>query len=76
MKCPYCEVQDKKSTVSVVGNSTTLMHTIPYYDEVGQYHYHDSNRYTIFLKCSNGHEWSDINTSGCPSCGYGHENDK
>lgn len=69
MKCPECQKEGKKSTVCVRFGETTLMYCSPFYDEEGNYHYHDINDTTTFYECSRKHAWSEISTGSC-WCGW------
>lgn len=57
MKCPVCEEQRLKSTISTGGVMTTLMAYPRYYDENGKLHHHDNNRQTTEGVCSKGHKF-------------------
>jgi hypothetical protein len=57
-KCPICEKEGKKSKVFERGCHSTLMASYAYYDEDGNYHYHDPNVTTCEYGCSNGHVFS------------------
>jgi hypothetical protein len=58
MKCPICEREGSKSTVTKGATWSTCMAGRPaYWDEDGVYHpYEDPNTHTTQLCCSNGHE--------------------
>lgn len=73
MKCPVCEKEQLKSYVYPGTGSTTLLGHRPYYDEDGNYHYHDPNTTTVRYNCSNGHAWREQSKRRCPSCDYGGE---
>ena len=66
MKCPECVAADQRSHVYVGYSSTTLLDFAPYYDEDGNWHYHDPNTCTTSYSCSNGHKWS-VNTPNTPA---------
>ncbi len=72
MKCPECVKEGKKSVVVEGGSRSTLVHCAPYYDEDGNYHYHDRNVTTTSMSCSNGHRWEHKFTGSC-WCGWGKE---
>lgn len=42
-----------------------------YYDEEGEFHVHDPNIPTFRFRCSNGHDWEelDVDQTRC-SCGW------
>ena len=58
--CAECKKMDWKSRVYSEGGSRTLMATIEYWDEDGNYHYSDPNTTSIQYRCTNGHSWSKI----------------
>lgn len=68
MKCPTCIENDQTSTVTSHGSTTTLMPIHRYWDDYGNYHYHDPNTTTENLSCSNGHSWSKKHKDTCISC--------
>lgn len=68
MKCEECIKLKKKSKVFERVGSSTLMNIISFYDEQGQYHYHDNNIYTKNYECSNGHSFSTHTKHSCPFC--------
>lgn len=69
MKCSQCIEENKKSTVSSEGCSTTLLgYGGPFYDEDGIYHDHDPNIVTTYYRCSNGHRWHEKGSKQCPGC--------
>jgi hypothetical protein len=76
MKCPVCEKEEKKSCVYPGMSTSTLMYCLPYYDEEGKYHSHDTNTHTTQYSCSNGHNWSESSTGRCPSCDFGKDSTK
>ena len=57
MICKECKSENKKSTITPNGGSVTCMGFSPYWDEDGEYHYHNPNRYSEWYSCSNGHVW-------------------
>lgn len=68
--CERCQKEGKTSRVYHRGGETTLVAFIPYYDEQGKYHHHDSNSVTSEYSCSNGHCWTEERRgSPCPTCG-------
>jgi len=69
MICPECKKSGLKSTVYPHGSSTTLMYCQPFYDEDGNFHYHDFNTTTTDYSCSNGHRWSESHKGKC-WCGW------
>ena len=68
MKCEECIKLKKRSKVFEKGGSSTLINTISFYDEKGQYHNHDNNIYTTNYECSNGHSFSTHIKYSCPFC--------
>lgn len=71
MICEQCKAEGKKSTVHAPGGGiSTLMCEDRYYDEDGNYHYHDPNGLHVRWRCSNGHEWGKTSYRECPSCEY------
>lgn len=50
---------------------STLMSSQPFYDESGVYHDHDGNTTFGDWSCSNGHKWTQVKKSKCPSCDWG-----
>lgn len=68
MKCEKCQLEGKKSTIQIGMSMTTCMGTNTYYDESGNFHYHDPNSTSTDYRCSNGHEWQESSRSKCTSC--------
>lgn len=58
MKCPECAANGQTSKVYVGHSTATLMASVPFYDEDGNYHHNDPNIYTTRYSCSNGHKFS------------------
>lgn len=71
MKCPMCEEEEQRSTVTIGAVFSTCMYNAPFYDEDGRYHNHDPNSSTQHFSCSRGHDFSKSLTSPCPSCDFG-----
>ena len=76
MKCPVCEREGLKSTISGGDYcTTTSMGWRSYWDEDGKYHNHDPNWRSQVLHCSNGHSlfrrWKDR----CLNCDYGKDSE-
>jgi hypothetical protein len=60
MKCPKCQEEGKRSTVTQGVSQTTLMHIPIQYDEDGnRMQSIVNNTTTTNYSCSNGHYWSD-----------------
>ena len=59
MKCPQCIAENKRSCVYQGMSTTTLMEIAQYWDEDGNYVYHDPNITTTQYSCSNGHKWNE-----------------
>lgn len=76
MFCPVCQEKNLKSSVYGGPTMQTLVNCMPYYDEDGNYHFHDRNISTSYYSCSLGHRWSVSNKAICPSCDYGHDSNK
>ena len=66
MKCHYCMLESKRSTLRSHGGSSTLMAAQRYWDEDGILHVHDRNITTTGYECSNGHLYSEKTGSPCP----------
>lgn len=75
MRCPECVEQGLRSRVYGGNDGVTLLGFNPYYDEDGNYHSHDPNKYSTSYHCSNGHRWQVSRVSLCPAvdCDYGKE---
>lgn len=69
MKCSTCIEEGKRSQVSSLGGTRTLMHAHSFYDEDGEHHYHDPNTETANYRCSEGHEWQESSKGSC-WCGW------
>jgi len=67
--CPECQKENKKSSVSIGGSITTEMCVHRYFDENGNYHYHDPNEIKTTYSCSNGHLWVVEHYNYCPTQG-------
>jgi len=57
MKCPVCELENKKSILRIGPTMGTLVCFQSYYDEDGNYHNIDPNTYTTEYTCSNNHSF-------------------
>jgi hypothetical protein len=66
--CQECVAEGKLSRVEKTETFTTAARVSSYYDEVGDYHYHDGNITRIYWRCSNGHRWDTQRTPICPTC--------
>ncbi len=62
-KCPQCVKESKKSVVTVLGSTSTLLATHQYYDKDGNYHFNDPNHLWTSYKCSYGHKFSVVSTN-------------
>jgi hypothetical protein len=58
MKCPECVKAGLRSTVTLVGESSSLVMGSQWWDEEGKFHDYDPNITTADYKCSAGHRWS------------------
>jgi hypothetical protein len=67
--CQECQKQGKKSKVRVAGANMTQLKVDTFYDEEGWLHKHDPNLMTIRYVCTNGHGWTEKQTSNC-WCGF------
>ncbi len=67
MKCSTCVVEGKRSTVSSLAGTRTLMHAHSFYDEDGTHHHHDPNIDTMNYRCSEGHQWQESSKGSCSS---------
>ena len=76
MKCFYCELEDKKSTLHPGPQTTTCMSCPSYFDEEGVWHSHDSNKFTTCYTCSNGHAYKEVTYRVCPAKGCDFNGDK
>ena len=69
--CKSCWMAARKSKVypeyqaQPLGSSEETF----FYDETGRYHVHSSTGKDVKYRCSNGHEWTDVDASGC-WCGW------
>jgi hypothetical protein len=76
MKCPVCVEAGDKSTVRDHGQASTLMANLPFFDEDGLRHHHDSNRKTSAYSCSRGHRFEIVvYKTPCQSCDWGHDSE-
>lgn len=74
MKCPECEKQGlAPERIDILpGGMVTAAFISPFYDSEGKHHFHDTNRHTEDLKCSNGHEFTYTKSHKC-WCGWKQE---
>lgn len=63
--CETCRVDGSKSTVRIVGGTTTAVGVVRFYDEEGRFHDHDSNVTRLTYRCSRGHSWDDARKPSC-----------
>lgn len=71
MKCQTCKEQGLISKVFEGPVMETLMGFLPWWDENGVRHYHDSNRRTQHYWCSHSHQWDvKLPYPKCPSCDW------
>lgn len=69
MKCPQCEAEGVTSIVYELGCRTTLISSLPFYDEAGKRHVHDRNRETCEYVCGKGHQFA-VNVPHECWCGW------
>jgi hypothetical protein len=69
MICPTCKSAGFTSVIRVASQSTTCMYFTPHYDEDGNYHNHDANRFRSDAYCSRGHNL-EITSFGTCQCGW------
>lgn len=71
--CGKCQEAGLKSTIRCGGGTQTAMGTSAYYDEEGEYHYHDPNTLTMSYTCSNNHVFIMSSNPPCPNekCDHG-----
>lgn len=69
MICETCKAEGRTSRVFERGSSTTLIYSVPWFDENGQRHDHNPNATTTGYDCSNGHRWAVKSTPSC-WCGW------
>lgn len=70
MKCPQCVSEGLRSQVTMGSPfKTEKGKPVQFWDEDGNYHYHDPAKYSTDYRCSNGHEFNLASTHGCPTCG-------
>jgi hypothetical protein len=72
MKCHQCESAGLRSTVRQLASYSTLLMAEHWYDEDGNFHYHDPNVTTTEYRCSNGHMWPVHSAPTCraPGCDF------
>ena len=68
-KCPTCVEHGTRSRLYVNEGSVTLMATHDYYDENGDYHFHNPNTQAMSISCSLGH-WGAFNEGFPCWCGW------
>lgn len=71
MKCKKCVKVGLRSRLKIGMSSSTAMGFEHYYDEEGDYHYHDPNATTTSYYCSKGHRGTVKVAPHCGSCDYG-----
>jgi len=78
MKCSECVSEGKKSSIhpSPTSFRTAMGGLEQYYDEDGEWHYHDPNYTTRQYGCTNGHKWETKLKGPCPAPSCGWPNDK
>lgn len=69
MICSECNKKGMKSKVFLNLGAVTCMPIHSYYDEEGNYHYHNGNGQPIRYHCTNGHIWHELKFKECPTCG-------
>lgn len=70
MKCPTCEAESQRSTVTKIGGASTLLHAPQlFFDEDGKQHHHDRNVTTAEYRCSRGHRFTIKSGKRC-WCGW------
>lgn len=71
MKCQWCVEKGERSTLTPLGYAVTAMPTRSFYDEDGNYHFHDPNHASGGLyECSLGHRFWAATSGSCRSCSY------
>ena len=67
--CPECSKNSLRSIVRCGQVLVTQMDTDSYYDEDGDWHFHDPNTGTAQYHCSNNHHWNvKSELAPCPTC--------
>lgn len=63
--CDQCQKEGKKSRVTCNPPVVDRGKVEEYWDEDGELHQHDGNRYGYHYNCSQGHNWDDYKTAKC-----------
>lgn len=70
--CPFCRAMGETSMVSTRQTSpVTLMCDDEYFDEQGNYHYHNPNVRGVIKGCNKGHTWIVSYSNKCGFCDFG-----
>ena len=72
MICPKCKELGQKSTITIGNGYSTLANCNAYFDEDGNYHFHDTNNHVSSYYCSKGHAITVRAASKCASCDWGY----
>lgn len=66
MRCDICVARGTPSTIDLSGDYVrTAMGIHYYYDQKGNFHYHDPNTGSPLLRCSNGHKLIGRDAGSC-----------
>jgi len=68
MICPECKRLGQRSKVYPGMCTSTLMAVSRYYDEDGNLHTHDPNKWRTQYRCSRGHAWIENRRNECKAC--------
>lgn len=69
-RCPVCQLEDRRSTVTIGASFSALVGFEAFYDAEGVYHEHDPNEVVVTYRCSRGHPFFRVVVSPCPAGDY------
>ena len=71
MRCTWCVITGKCSSVFVGASAASAQAGLSYWDTDDVFHHHDPTALTTEYACSNGHRWRVETRYGCKGCGKG-----
>lgn len=72
MRCPECQAEGERSTVTGGPDMTYPIGAQAFWDEDGKHHHHDASTTVYYYRCSRGHDWEE-RTGGSCWCGWSSE---
>src|SRR5437868_6523459 len=66
MRCPECVKTNTRSSVRMVGGSSSDTFPALFWDGLGRSHMHTAEPGFVIYECAEGHRWREEEPPGCP----------